>query len=55
LVGAPDALIEFNEHVYVADQRINMKQFNEQFAQITGGTYVENITTYESGTTYSIY
>jgi len=55
LVGAPEALIEFNEHVYVADQRINMKQFNEQFAQITGGTYVDNITTYVSGTTYSIY
>ena len=27
LVGAPDALIEFNEHVYVADQRINMKKY----------------------------
>ena len=41
LVGAPDALIEFNEHVYLADQRINMRQFNQEFIQITGGTYVD--------------
>ena len=55
LVGAPDALVEFNEYVYVADQRINMREFNTQFAQITGGTYVEDITTYNSGVTFSIY
>jgi hypothetical protein len=55
LVGAPDALVEFNEYVYVADQRINMREFNTQFAQITGGTYVEDITSYNSGVTFSIY
>ena len=55
LVGAPDALVEFNEYVYVADQRINMREFNTQFAQITGGTYIEDITTYNSGITFSIY
>ena len=27
-IGAPEALIEFNEHVYVAGQRINMNNFN---------------------------
>ena len=54
LVGAPDSLIDFNEYVYVADQRINMREFNQQFAQITGGTYVEDITTYNSGVTFSI-
>jgi len=54
LVGAPDALIEFNEHVYLADQRINMRQFDRQFAQITGGTYTEDITIYDSGNTYTI-
>jgi hypothetical protein len=51
LVGAPDALIEFNEHVYVADQRINMRQFEKQYAQITGGTYTEDITLFDSGNT----
>ena len=55
LVGAPDALVEFNEYVYVADQRINMREFNTQFAQITGGTYIEDITTYNSGVTFSIH
>ena len=55
LVGAPDALVEFNEYVYVADQRINMREFNTQFAQITGGTYVEDITAYNSGVTFSIH
>ena len=40
LIGAPDALVEFNEHVYLADQVINLKQFNTQFASISGGTYV---------------
>ena len=55
LVGAPDALVEFNEYVYVVDQRINMREFDTQLAQITGGTYVEDITTYNSGVTFSIY
>ena len=55
LVGAPDALVEFNEYVYVADQRINMREFDTQLAQITGGTYVDDITTYNSGITFSIY
>jgi hypothetical protein len=43
LIGAPEALIEFNEYVYLADQRINMSEFNTQFAQISTGTYVEQI------------
>jgi hypothetical protein len=55
LVGAPDALIEFNEHVYLADQRINMSQFDQQFAQITGGTYTEIITEYVPGDLFKIY
>jgi hypothetical protein len=32
-------LIDFNEYVYVADQRINMSEFTKQYIQITGGTY----------------
>jgi len=39
MVGAPEALIDFNEYVYVADQRINMSEFAKQYIQITGGTY----------------
>jgi hypothetical protein len=40
LIGAPDALVEFNENIYIVDQRINMKQFNQSIARISGGTYV---------------
>ena len=43
LIGAPDALIEFNETIYVADQRINMAQFNQEFANISGGTYNQEL------------
>ena len=38
LIGAPDFLVDFNEFVYLADSRINMTYFNEQYAQISAGT-----------------
>jgi len=41
-VGAPEALLEFNEVIYVADTKINVSKFDEQYARISGGTqYVE--------------
>jgi len=46
LIGAPESLIEFNEHIYLADQRINLDQFYVQWAQISGGTYVEKTPAY---------
>ena len=42
-IGAPEALIEFNEHVYVAGQPINMKQFNERMLTISSGVYTEEV------------
>ncbi len=54
LIGAPDSLIEFNEHIYLADQRINLDQFYTQWAQISGGTYIQQTPTYAPGQTYSI-
>lgn len=54
LIGAPESLIEFNEHIYLADQKINMEQFDTQWAAISGGTYVQNVPTYLPGTTYRI-
>jgi len=47
LIGAPEALIEFNETIYVADQRINMNQFNQEFATISGGTYNQELPAYD--------
>ena len=54
LIGAPDSLIEFNEHIYLADQRINLDQFYTQWASISGGTYVEDTPSYLPGETYRI-
>jgi hypothetical protein len=39
-IGVPDALLEFNENVYLADSKIDIEQFNTYFAQIDGGTYI---------------
>ena len=54
LIGAPDSLIEFNEHIYLADQKINLEQFNTQWAAISGGTYVESTPSFLPGETYKI-
>ena len=53
LIGAPDSLIEYNEHIYLADQKINLDQFYNQLSQISGGTYVLETPTYATGQTYS--
>ena len=55
LIGAPDALVEFNEYVYLADQKINLSQFDTQFSQISGGTYVQQIPILEPGNIFSIF
>ena len=54
LIGAPESLIEFNEHIYLADQRINLDQFYVQWASISGGTYVQSSPSYLPGSTYKI-
>ena len=59
LFGAPEALIEFNEHVYLADQKINLIKFNTELGKLQTGTYVDidPITTVDTytynGITYS--
>jgi hypothetical protein len=54
LIGAPESLIEYNEHVYLADQRINLDQFYVQFAQISGGTYEDVQPAYIPGDTFKV-
>jgi len=54
LIGAPDALVEFNEYVYLADQKINMSDFESQYASISGGTYSKTLPTLENGYTFTI-
>ena len=54
LIGAPDALVEFNEYVYLADQKINMSDFDSQYANISGGTYSRTLPTLDGGYTFTI-
>ena len=54
LIGAPDALVEFNEYVYLADQKINMLDFETQYASISGGTSSKRIPTLKNGSTFKI-
>jgi hypothetical protein len=54
LIGAPDALVEFNEYVYLADQKINISDFDSQYASISGGTYSKTLPTLENGYTFQI-
>ena len=55
LIGAPDALVEFNEYVYLADQKINMSDFDLQYANISGGTYSKKLPTLDGGYTFTIH
>jgi hypothetical protein len=54
LVGAPEQIIEFNEYIYIADQKISVEDFTTQFAEISGGTKIDKITSYDSATLFSI-
>jgi hypothetical protein len=54
LIGAPESLIEYNEHIYLADQRIDLQRFDTQWAQISGGTYVTETPSYIPGATFKI-
>ena len=48
LIGAPEGLIEFSEHVYVAGQKINMRKFNAKLESFSGGTYTEEVPVIDS-------
>jgi len=51
-IGAPEALIEFNENVYLADGPISIEQFDELYITITGGTYAPTLPQLDSNNTY---
>jgi hypothetical protein len=55
LVGAPEALVEFNEYVYVADQKININQFESRFTKISAGTYVDEVSVIDPTDVYTIF
>ena len=54
-IGAPEALVEFNENVYLADSNINLGRFNELYNTISGGTYQPTTPIYDPTNTYPFY
>jgi hypothetical protein len=54
LIGAPDALVEFNENIYLADDKINLNQFENKYLLISGGTYIQEIPSLEPANTFKI-
>jgi hypothetical protein len=38
-IGAPEALLEFNEHIYKVGGKFQMSRFNQLYSTITGGTF----------------
>jgi hypothetical protein len=40
LFGIPDAMILFNEHIYLADGPINLNKFNNALSKLEGGYYI---------------
>ena len=54
LIGAPDALVEVNEFIYLADQKININDFKTQYAEISGGTYVQDLPVYNYSDVFTI-
>ena len=53
-VGAPDALVEFNETIYTADRKLKYADFITQYVQISGGTYLQQLPGYLPGSEYKI-
>jgi hypothetical protein len=54
LIGAPESLIEFNENIEIADQKVDLEYFNFQFGKITGGTYVDEKPVLEPGNVFKL-
>ena len=53
LIGAPEALIEFNESVYVVSNKINVSDLDSQFSLIGGGEFVETVPVLDTNSIYS--
>jgi hypothetical protein len=46
-IGAPEALIDFSEYIYLADDKIPLSRFNEFYSTILGGTYRPQVVVYD--------
>jgi hypothetical protein len=51
-IGAPEALIDFSEYIYLADGKIPLTRFNEFYSTVLGGTYRPQSVVYDPLNTY---
>jgi hypothetical protein len=51
-IGTPEALLEFNENVYLVDNKINMDRFNQLYQNISGGVYVTQFPSLDTTNVY---
>lgn len=54
MIGAPKALVEFNETVYMADGPIDLAEFDKQLTELSGGTKLEILPVLNQNSTYKI-
>jgi hypothetical protein len=54
MIGAPQALIDFNEIIYIADTPISMDNFNTQYASISGGTKEDAVISFDNNVLFQI-
>lgn len=54
MIGAPDALVDFNEIVYLVDTKLNVSKFDSKFANISGGTFFNEKPILDPTNLYSI-
>ena len=51
-IGAPEAIVEFNEYVYTVGGKIQLSRFNQLYSSITGGTYTSELAVLDPNNTY---
>ena len=51
-IGAPEALVEFNEHVYLADSKFSLTRFDNLYSTISGGTFTNSFPALDANNTY---
>jgi hypothetical protein len=51
-IGAPEALLEFNEHIYKVDNKIQLSRFDSLYSTITGGTFTNLFPTLDPNNVY---
>ena len=54
MIGAPEALLEFNEVIYLADAPIRVDKFDQQYACLSGGTIYVETPIFDSNNTFQI-